>query len=342
MRHAALFILLIAFSAVAAEPAGDPRPQKQDEIQAAIERGNTLRTQEEIVPAALQSCSIIMKRNGVRCGHVYMSILGARNEGGGTYRFTLQMKAAVVRGDKAVVVQNDGTFLLGSDLSLINGEMNQRSEWQERGAGGGPLGQQVLKFSTANDTLTCEVSERSAESAEFKKTGEQKLPLKTFKPIPSEVLVALASFAVKKDALKLDDGKGVCVPTISLSETRTLAVKPAWVSFHTPADSLKSMSRTSQDEIASVVRIRYLKGGMADTGLQVTPPTAEDWAQTANYGLDLRQRVVALPLASDASVTLEAVEASKLNPKEPFDFDAIIKSFEGKAEPAPNADPKRP
>jgi hypothetical protein len=334
--------------AVAAEPAGDARPLKQDEIEAAIERGNTLRVQEEIVPAALQSCAVIMKRGGVRCGHVYMSILGARNEGGGTYRFNLQMKAAVVRDDKAIIIQNDGTFLLGSDLSLINGELNTKSEWQERGAGGGPLGQQMLKFSTANDTLLCEVSERSVESAEFKKTAEQKVPLKTFKPIPSEVLVALASFAAKKDSLTLNDGKGVCVPTISLSETRTLGVKPAWISFHMPGDSLKGMSRISKDEIASIVRIRYLKGGMSEGGLQVTPPTAEEWTTAANYGLDARQRVVALPATHDTAVTLEAVEPSKLNPKEPFDFDAIIRSFEAKTDAAPKtdpaqtADPKRP
>ncbi|HYF52397.1 MAG TPA: hypothetical protein VEJ63_23525 [Planctomycetota bacterium] len=338
IRVAPVFLVSIAAASLfgAADP--DPRPEKQPEIEAAIERGNAVRQQDEIAPGALQSVALIMKRNGVRCGHVYMSMLGARGEGGGTYRFTMQLKAAAVENERAIVIQQDASFLLGADLSLMNGEMTQLANWQDRKGEGGLLSQRLIKLSSAADAQIWEFSEQGPEDTAPKKKGEQKIALKTFKPMPSEVLPMLAALAAKKNNLHPGDGKPLCVPCVNLSELPSINIRPAWITFLAAPKEEKSLVKIAQESVDGLLRIRYLKGGLVEGGLQVQPAAAEEWKTWADYGFNVRQRIVALPKPSEAGVTLENVEPSKLNPREAFEFDAILKSYQV---PANKEEPKK-
>ena len=325
-----IFPALLLFPATLQAAGADPRPEKQAEIEAAIERGNAVRQQDEIAPGALQSVALIMKRNGIRTGHVYMSLLGARGEGGGTYRLTMQLKAAVVQNERAVVVQQDGSFLLGADFSLMNGEMTQLANWQDRTGEGGLLHHRVITLKSEPDALIWELREQGPDDTAPKKRSEQKVALKSFKPLPSEVLPMLPALASKGNLLAAGDGKPLCVPSVSLSELPHVEIRPAWLTF-LPGKTETSLTKISNDEPATVVRIRYLKGGMVDGGLQVQPPSIEDWNTRADYALNARQKIVALPKPSEKNATLEIVEPSKLNPRELYEFDKILKSYDAAA-----------
>jgi hypothetical protein len=319
---------LITGLSFAGEPASDARPTSEPEIAAALERGNAIRAQDEINPAVLQKCAMILKRKDVRCGHIYMSITGARGEGGGTYRFAMQLKAAAVRDDKALVILQDGNLLLDKDLGLVNGEMRVRTDWNKRDGTAGLLTLKVFNFKVADDTLTCEISEQGAADLELKKSGEEKIPLKTFRPIPSEVLIGLPAFAAKKGELNPGTTKPICVPTIELTwQTKSIEIKPAWISFLSLQDAPLPAGSAIADA-ASRVRIRYLTGKMSGDGLRVQVPSVEDWTRYATYTLDARQRVVGWPVPGDASLVMEPVDAAKLNPTEPFDFEKILTAFE--------------
>ena len=304
----ALFFWVLPFLS-----AEEKAPASSGEIQAALARGEALRQKKHIVADMLQSYTVLTKIGGEPCGFARVALEDAQGEGSATYRLVEQFTATVANSRQRAKISYNGSYLLGADLGLVSGTLHAQTD--SKSADKEQKVHLSARIETQDGNLTWQVEQRDQDGKTQPLREKQSLDLHGVRPIPSNALNVLASFAANKES--------ICVPALEINwQMISFDAIPAWLSFVPPA-------AVHPPGATVAMLVRYLVGEITDKGLAVEVPTPEVWGQVAPWLLDNSGRVLALPPQEDLRLTIELGSGKETSP----DFDmnkieAVTKKFE--------------
>lgn len=282
------------------------------QIAEAQERGTKIRTQTELLPDALLKCAVILKTGNERCGHDFIQIEDAKNEGGAKYKFTERFRIVTPR-EKIEALYFTHVSYLAADFTVINGRQVCTSTINENGQRREEL--LSVEFELHNDMLKLRRKQKIGnEEEKALPAGETKLF--GVRPLPGKAIAAMPAFAAK-DATPLSGGiNPFMISTLHFGWTDpSFSIQSAWLTFE--------KVNIDKSPIKLHMTARYFDAELSPDGLLVDRPTEETWDHPQVWSYDEKLKILALPAPPDSAFTAEVTDPDKLDFDAPLDREKI-------------------